>query len=75
MTSLMEKMVANMGFISTNEFMLKFALPIFAIVTIFSLVVKFLFTALPSYFPFLLFIIGMGFIFIYPWANFQKKKK
>lgn len=74
MASLMEKMVANMGFISTNEFTLKFALPIFAIVTIFSLVVKFLFTALPSYFPFLLFIIGIGFIFIYPWTNFQKKK-
>lgn len=74
MASEIQKMVANMGFISLNEFLLKFALPIFIIVTLFSVVIKFFFITLPNFFPYLVFLFGILFVVAYPWINFQKKK-
>jgi archaeal flagellar protein FlaJ len=68
------KMVSGLGFISIDEFLIKFVLPIMSMLLIFSIAVKFLFLNLPSFFPYLIFIFGLIFIIAYPWVMFEKKK-
>ena len=68
------KMVACIGFMSLDEFLIKFALPVMGMISFFAIVVKFFFLNLPSFFPYLIFTFGLIFVLAYPWAMFQQKK-
>jgi archaeal flagellar protein FlaJ len=70
----LRRMVACIGFMSINEFIIKFALPVIGMITIFSILTKFIFLNLPFFFPYIIFVFGILFVVIYPWAMFQKKK-
>lgn len=68
-----EKMVANIGYVSVDSYMLRFALPIFSVTISFALFAHIFISSLPLTFPMFIVMSGVGFIFIYPWAIFNKK--
>ena len=72
--SKIEKMIANLGFVSMNQFLIKFAFPIFIVTGIFSVVVALFFPTLPKFFPYLVSVFGLGFVVLYPWFMFEKKR-
>ena len=73
-TNDLNKLVASVGFMSLNEFLTKFALPVMGMITVFSVASRFLFLNLPSFFPYIIFVFGFLFVVMYPWAMYQKKK-
>lgn len=74
MANELEKMIANIGFISVDEFLLKFAMPVILMVSVFSVIVFFFFKSLPKWFPLMLLAAGFIFVFIYPFIIYQRKK-
>ena len=73
-TNDLNKIIAGIGFMSIDEFLMKFALPVVGMITLFSISSRFLFSDLPPFFSYIIFIFGVLFVIIYPWAMFQKKK-
>lgn len=69
-----EKMVANLGFVSLQQFAVKFALPIVLLCSVFSAVAYLFFTTLPKFLPIFIFVFGLLFVFLYPFVIYEKKK-
>ena len=68
----MQKWIYAMGFEDMREFITKFALPVMG-GTIASYIVL-LFFAVPWWLPYVFLLIGVGFIFGYPYTQFEQKK-
>ncbi|MFP4112165.1 MAG: type II secretion system F family protein [Candidatus Woesearchaeota archaeon] len=76
----MGAIIANLGYLNWKEFTIKFVAPIVATCGIFSGVMLYLmntsemFSFFPSYLPYLIIVLGIGFISLYPYIMFEKKK-
>jgi flagellar protein FlaJ len=69
-----EKLVANLGFVSVQQFIIKFAMPIVLMCSIFFIMTFLFFTNLPRFMPYLIIVFGLGFIFLYPVVIYEKRK-
>jgi archaeal flagellar protein FlaJ len=69
----MEKWVQTIGYENLQEFFVKFAVPIFGASFAAYLVVMVAFTV-PFYVPYFFLLFGIGFIFAYPYTQYEKKK-
>lgn len=70
----MNRIIASLGFASYADFLKKFVLPIIGISVAMFFVVLFLFSEFPFYIPYLMLLMGIGFVFIYPYVVFDAKK-
>ncbi|MGM5485352.1 MAG: hypothetical protein ACQEP1_05785 [Nanobdellota archaeon] len=68
----LEKMVANVGFLSVDEYLSKLALPVFGMTFLFAIGVFLFLPTLPVYVPVFIIISGMGFILLYPYLMYKK---
>ena len=69
-----EQTILALGFKNPVDFLLKFALPILGSVILFFFVTVFVLVNLPFYIPYLVLVMGFGFIFVYPVILFESKK-
>jgi archaeal flagellar protein FlaJ len=69
----MLKWVQAAGYENLEEFFIKFALPIFGAAFGAFLIVLFVFDT-PFYVPYIFLLIGFGFIFAYPFTQYEQKK-
>src|SRR3989338_8355549 len=70
----MDRMIGSLGFSSYADFTKKFVLPILGISVSMFFATLFLFRDLPFFVPYLLLLMGLLFIFIYPYIVFDRKK-
>jgi archaeal flagellar protein FlaJ len=69
----MEKWVQTVGYENLEEFFIKFAVPIFGASFAAFLIVMLVFDV-PVYVPYGFLLFGIGFIFAYPYIQFEQKK-
>lgn len=69
----MQRVVQSIGYENLNEFLMKFAIPIFGASAVAMIVVMVGFTT-PFWVPYLFLIFGIIFIFAYPYAYYERKK-
>ena len=72
MVSKFQKMVHHIGYDSVPRYIVAFALPILGVIFAFSIATSFL-SMLPKMFPFIIAVLGVGFVFFYPLAIFGQK--
>jgi hypothetical protein len=76
----MGAVIANLGYLSKMEFVVKFVLPIMATCFVFAGGLYYYMTLnpdsliIPSYVPYLIVVLGIGFVLLYPYISFEKKK-
>jgi archaeal flagellar protein FlaJ len=69
----MKKWVQTAGYENLEEFIIKFAAPVFGASFVAFLLVLFVFDT-PVYVPFGFVLFGVGFVFAYPYIQYEKKK-
>ncbi len=72
--STFEKVIGNVGYVSTTDFMLKFAAPILLLSIGFGLVIALFLPIFPSYYGYAVMAIGALFVGLYPVALYERKK-
>ena len=58
----LEKMVANVGFLSIDEYVFKLAVPVFIVTFFFAIGVFLFLPTLPVFMPILIVLFGMGYL-------------
>jgi flagellar protein FlaJ len=69
-----EQIILNMGYKNIADFFYKYVMPLSAVVLFFFFIALFILNALPIFVPYLILLAGIGFILLFPYIQFSKKR-
>lgn len=72
--SIISKIIANMGYKNETDFFIKYILPLSGVILFGFFITLFIFTNLHPLFPYMILLIGVLFILLYPYIQFESKK-